>query len=130
MIEALPIREIEDRDSLLASVGESAAENECMLSVTEGKILHAFLLFVFTEAGGRITRVLTFPGASDEALDLGLRAAVNIFDRAGAGFAYYDPKTEHLSALARAVGFVPAEGAVSDLKLDIAAFFAAPCHGH
>lgn len=130
MFKASPIRSLEDRDSLLASIGLTATEQECLIAVTEEKTLHAFLLFVFGPDGGRITRVITFPSASRVAIDLGLRAVVNMLDRAGQTRALFDPPTEELAAIARSIGFVPVPDKLTELTLDIEAFFKSPCQGH
>lgn len=130
MIKATPVRDLEDRDALMESIGLTALERECLLTVTEEKHLHAFYLFVFCEDGGRITRLITFPGASAVALDLGLRAVVNFLDRAGGKYAYFEPKDDTMRAIARSIGFVPADGTVSEMKLDIKKFFEHPCQGH
>ena len=130
MIKATPIRELEDRDTLLESIGLTPLERECLITVTEGKQLHAFYLFVFCPEGGRVTRLITFPGASREALDLGLRAVVNFLDRAGGKTAFFEPKDDVMRTIAKTIGFVPAEGKVSELSLDIKAFFEHPCQGH
>lgn len=130
MIKATPIRNIDDRDSLLESIGLVATERECLITVTEDRHLHAFYLFVFCPDGGRITRLITFPGASEVALDLGLRAVVNFLERAGGTYAYYEPKDDVMKKIAATVGFVPVEGAAAELKLDIQKFFQHPCQSH
>lgn len=130
MIKATPIRELEDRDTLLESIGLTPLERECLITVTEGKQLHAFYLFVFCPEGGRVTRLITFPGASSEALDLGLRAVVNFLERAGGKTAFFEPKDDVMCAIAKTIGFVPVEGKVAELQLDIKAFFEHPCQGH
>ncbi|MBP3686312.1 MAG: hypothetical protein J6J21_04695 [Clostridia bacterium] len=130
MIKATPVRDIEDRNSLLESIGLEPLERECLITVTEEKQLHAFYLFVFCPEGGRVTRVISFPGASTVALDLGLRAVVNFLDRAGGKTAFFEPPTDVMRAIAKSIGFLPVEGKANELALDIKKFFEHPCQGH
>ena len=130
MIKATPVREIEDRDTLLESIGLEPLERECLITVTEGKQLHAFYLFVFCPEGGRVTRLISFPDASLEALDLGLRAVVNFLDRAGGKTAFFEPKNDTMRAIAKSIGFIPCEGKLSEMQLDIKKFFEHPCQSH
>ncbi len=129
MIQAKPIRDLNDRETLLASIGLDASETELLYTVSDEKILHAFLLFAFVKDQARITRVITFPDCEDASLDLGIRAIVNTLDLTGVKKAFFEPKTERLEQIARSIGFVPVQGENKDLVLDVPAFFAAPCRG-
>lgn len=127
MIRAIPVRDFEDRNTLLASIGLEAAETELLFSVSDDKVLHAFLLFVFVKDKARITRVIRFPDCASASLDLGIRAIINTLDLTGVKEVLFEPKTEELSAIAKSIGFVPVAEDPSDLILDIPAFFRHPC---
>ena len=129
MIQAKPVRDLEDRETLLASIGLEASETELLFTVTDDKILHAFLLFAFVGDKARITRVISFPDCASASLDLGIRAIVNTLDLTGVKTVFFEPKTDELSKIAKTIGFVPVNEGDPDLVLDVPAFFKHPCQG-
>lgn len=127
MICATPVRDTQERDDLLESVGIIPGEHELLICVSEDETLYAFCLMQFVKDYGRITRIIRFPGATSYAIDLGLRAALNLFDRARVSKVYYAPACAELAAAAKAIGFY--EEAKNDLCIELAKFFGKKCSG-